>query len=87
VEITTHTIFGEWIAHRRPILDSGVGFMPRSGDDTVSRPTFALYDLGNVCFIVLTEINDAIHAANEVMQVGTLDERCLITVSHRKVNQ
>jgi hypothetical protein len=62
--------------------------MLRVGDDIVPRSTFALYELEEARFVVLTKISDIIYMETKVGQVGALDERRrLITVGYLRVNQ
>jgi acyl dehydratase len=85
--LATRTIFGKPIAHRLLILAIGGGLMLRVGAPSVPKSTIALYELAKARFVVLTEISDTIHVETEVVQVGALDERRLISVGHRRVNQ
>jgi hypothetical protein len=71
-----------------PILAIGGGLMLRVGDDIVPRSTFALYELEEAHFVVLTEISNIIYMETKVGQVGALDEqRRFITVGYLRVNQ
>jgi len=67
VELTTHTVFGERIAHGWSVLDSGGGITPRVGDHTVPKVAMALYELEKVRFVVLTKISATIHVETEVV--------------------
>lgn len=87
-EYAKHTLFGERIAHGLLILAVGSGLMFRAGDRGVPRSTIALYGLEKARFTAPTKIGDTLHVEAEVMQMTAIDEqRGLLTVSHRVVNQ